>query len=321
MNEVRLLGYRACSEELVGLYNRKEMTRISMLEKKFIDIGKENLAYLDEGEGEVIVLIHGNMSSSVHFTPLIENLKDSYRCVAPDLRGFGDSSYNNRFDSLDELAEDTKLFMDKLGIESAFIVGWSTGGGIGLKLAAMYPEKVKKLFSIEGAGHRGYPIFKKDAAFQSTGEPYANKDEMAMDMVQVAPMLPIFANKDAATMTNVWKASIYLVNEPTPEESELWISETLKQRNLVDVDWSLAVLNMSEVDGPYSKGDGSIKQVKCPVALTTGDKDIVVPPAMIEDNANALGELATLIRYENCAHSPLVDCLDTLTTDIKNFFI
>ena len=290
------------------------------MEKKYIDIGAERLAYLDEGEGEVIVLIHGNMSSSVHFTPLIENLKDTYRCVAPDLRGFGDSSYNNSFDSLDELAEDTKLFMDALGIDSAYVVGWSTGGGIGLKLAAMYPEKVKKLFSIEGAGHRGYPIFKKDASFQSTGEPYATKEEMAMDMVQVAPMLPIFANKDAATMANIWKASIYLVNEPTPEESELWISETLKQRNLVDVDWSLATINMSEDDGVYAKGDGSIKNIKCSVAFTTGDKDIVVPRAMVEDNANALGELATLIPYENCAHSPLVDCLDTLVKDIKNFF-
>ncbi|MBO4235200.1 MAG: alpha/beta hydrolase [Firmicutes bacterium] len=289
------------------------------MEKKYIDIGLENLAYLDEGTGEAIIFLHGNMSSSVHFAPLIERLKGEYRCIAPDLRGFGDSTYNNRFDSLDELAEDTSLFMDKLGIESAYVVGWSTGGGIGLKLAAMYPEKVKKLFCIEGTSHRGYPIFKKDVAFQSTGEPYASKEEMAMDMVQVAPMLPVFANKDALTMANIWKASIYLVNEPTPEESTLWISETLKQRNLIDVDWSLAVLNMSDVPSPYAPGDGSIKDIKCPVAFTSGDKDIVVPRAMVEDNANALGDLATLILYENCAHSPLVDCLDLLSSDISSF--
>lgn len=291
-----------------------------MMEKKFVDIGLEKLAYVDEGEGDVIVLLHGNMSSSIHFAPLIDGLKSQYRCIAPDLRGFGDSSYNNRFDSLDELAEDTSLFMDKLGIESAYVIGWSTGGGIGLKLAAMHPEKVKKLFCIEGTGHRGYPIFKKDAAFQSTGEAYASKDEMAADLVQVAPMLPIFENKDAVSMTAVWKASIYLVSEPTPEESELWISETLKQRNLVDVDWSLAVLNMSNEPSAYSPGDGSIKNVKCPVALTSGDKDIVVPRAMIEDNANALGELATLLLYDNCAHSPLVDCPEKLCADVKEFF-
>lgn len=290
------------------------------MEKKYIDIGLENLAYLDEGEGDVILLLHGNMSSSIHFTPLIDALKDSYRLVAVDLRGFGDSTYNNRFDSLDELAEDTKLFMDKMGIESAYVLGWSTGGGIGLKLAAVYPDKVKKLFCLEGTSHRGYPIFKKDAAFQSTTEPYSTKDEMAGDLVQVAPMLPIFENKDAASMAAVWKASIYLVNEPSPEDSELWISETLKERCLVDVDWGLAVLNMSDVPSAYSSGDGSIKNVKCPVALTSGDKDIVVPRVMVEDNANALGDLATLLLYENCGHSPLVDCLDTLVKDVSQFF-
>lgn len=290
------------------------------MEKKYIDIGLEKLAYIDEGKGDVVLLIHGNMSSSIHFSPLIEALKDSYRFIAPDLRGFGDSTYNNRFDSLDELAEDTKLFMDRLGIDSAYILGWSTGGGIGLKLAAMYPEKVKKLFCLEGTSHRGYPIFKKDEAFQSTTEPYATKDEMAGDLVQVAPMIPIFENKDAASMTAVWKASIYVVNEPTPEESELWISETLKQRNLIDVDWSLAALNMSDVPSPYSDGDGSIKNIRCKVAFTSGDKDIIVPRLMVEDNVNALGNLATYIPYENCGHSPLVDCLDLLVKDVAEFF-
>ena len=290
------------------------------MEKKYIDIGKETLAYLDEGQGEVIVLIHGNMSSSVHFTPLIEGLKDKYRCVAPDLRGFGDSSYNERFDGLGELAEDVKLLMDKLGIETAYVAGWSTGGGIGLELAARYPDMVKKLFCIEGTSYKGYPIFKKNEAFQSTGEPYATKDEMAMDMVQVAPMLAVFANKDAASMKAVWDASIYLLNKPTPEESDLWIDETLKQRNLVDIDWGLAVLNMSDEENAYGKGDGSIKNVKCPVAFTSGEQDIVVPRIMVQENVAALGELATYIPYENCAHSPLVDCLPRLTEDIISFF-
>ncbi len=80
------------------------------MEKKFISTGNETRAYLDEGVGEVILMVHGNMSSSVHYEPLIERLKDTYRCVAVDLRGFGDSTHNNRFNTLDELAEDVKIF-------------------------------------------------------------------------------------------------------------------------------------------------------------------------------------------------------------------
>ena len=131
------------------------------MEKKLLSIGKESLAYIDCGQGEVVLMLHGNMSSSVHYEPLIERIKDKYRCIAVDLRGFGDSTYNNRFDTLEELADDVNLFTEALGIDSYYLVGWSNGGGVGLKLCAKYPEKVKKFFDIEGASHMGYPIFKK----------------------------------------------------------------------------------------------------------------------------------------------------------------
>lgn len=289
------------------------------MEKKFILIGNETLAYLDVGEGPVVVMVHGNMSSSVHYEPLISRIKDRYRCISVDLRGFGDSSYNNRFDTLEELADDVNLFTEALGIGSYYLIGWSNGGGVSLKLCAKYPDKVKKLFDIEGAGLKGYPLYKKEN-YKSTGEPYASKEEMATDPMQVAPVLAIFEKGDAAMMTSIWDATIYTVNKPTREQNDLWMSETLKQRNLVDLDWALATLNMSDEYTPYGKGDGSIKNIKCPVALTMAEKDIVVPDYMVLDNYNALGALATLLPYENCGHSPMVDCPDKLAEDVVKFF-
>lgn len=289
------------------------------MEKKFISIGHEELAYLDEGQGPVVVMVHGNMSSSVHFEPLITRIKDKYRCIAVDLRGFGDSSYNNRFDTLEELADDVNAFTEALGLDSYYLVGWSNGGGVSLKLCAKYPDKVKKFFDIEGAGLKGYPVYKKEN-YKSTGEPYASKEEMAADPLQVAPALACFEKGDAATMTAIWDATIYTVNKPTREQNDLWMSETLKQRNLVDLDWALANLNMSDEYTPYGKGDGSIKNIKCPVMLTMGEKDIIVPDYMVLDNYNALGSLATLLPYENCGHSPMVDCPDRLAEDVCKFF-
>ncbi len=289
------------------------------MEKKFVSIGKETIAYLDIGEGPVVLMVHGNMSSSVHYEPLITRIKDKYRCIAVDLRGFGDSSYNNRFDTLEELADDVNLFTEALGIDSYYLVGWSNGGGVSLRLCAKYPDKVKKFFDIEGAGLKGYPLYKKEN-FKSTGEPYTNKEEMASDPMQVAPVLAIFEKGDAAMMTSIWDATIYTVNKPTREQNDLWMSETLKQRNLVDLDWALATLNMSDEYTPYGKGDGSIKNIKCPVALTMADRDIVVPDYMVLDNYNALGSLATLLPYENCGHSPMVDCPDRLAKDVVEFF-
>ena len=289
------------------------------MEKKFMNIGSETLAYLDEGQGEVVLMIHGNMSSGVHFEPLIQRLQDQFRCIAVDLRGFGDSTYNNRFDTLAELAEDVNLLLDKLEISSVYLVGWSNGGGVSLKLCALHPEKVKKFFDIEGASHKGYPLFVKDEKFQSTGKPYENKEHLATDPLSVAPMIPVFEKKDAAMMSAVWDATIYTVAKPSKEDNERWISETLKQRNLVDLDWALASLNMSDEFTPYGAGDGSIHQVTCPVALTMGEKDIVVPSYMVMENFNALPS-AKLLPYENCGHSPMVDCPDRLASDVKEFF-
>ena len=289
------------------------------MEKKFMNIGSETLAYLDEGQGEVVLMIHGNMSSGVHFEPLIQRLQDQFRCIAVDLRGFGDSTYNNRFDTLGQLAEDVNLLLEKLEIPSVYLVGWSNGGGVSLKLCALHPEKVKKFFDIEGASHKGYPLFVKDEKFQSTGKPYENKEHLATDPLSVAPMIPVFEKKDAAMMSAVWDATIYTVAKPTKEDNERWISETLKQRNLVDLDWALASLNMSDEFTPYGAGDGSIHQVTCPVALTMGEKDIVVPSYMVMENFNALPS-AKLLPYENCGHSPMVDCPDRLASDVKEFF-
>ena len=287
--------------------------------KKFVSIGNEQLAYIDKGQGEVVLFIHGNMSSSVHYLPLIDKLSLQFRCIAPDLRGFGDSTYNNRFDSLEELADDVALLLKALDIQSAYVVGWSTGGGIGLKMCAKYPQTVKKFFSIEGAGFKGYPIYVKEN-FKSTGKAYASKDEMATDPMQVGPMISIFEKQDSAMMASIWNATIYTVNKPTEEQNELWISETLKQRNLVDLDWALATFNMSDEFTPYGKGDGTIKDVVCPCAFTMGEKDVVVPNYMVMDNYNALRSVSTLLPYPNCGHSPMVDCLDKLAEDVANFF-
>ena len=289
------------------------------MEKKYISIGKETIAYLDEGEGEVVLMVHGNMSSSVHYEPLIERLKGGYRCVALDLRGFGDSSYNERFDTLEELADDVALFIDALELGPVYLVGWSNGGGVSLKLCAKYPKKVKKFFDIEGAGHKGYPVYQKEN-YKSTGKPYASKEDMAKDPIQVAPAIACFEKGDFATMTAIWDATIYTVNKPTREQNELWMAETLKQRNLVDLDWALANLNMSDEYTVYGNGDGTIHDIKCPIAFTMAENDIVVPEYMVMDNYNALSHLAILLPYPNCGHSPMVDCPDKLAEDVIGFF-
>ncbi len=298
------------------IYGSKNMLSFN---KKTAKLQKENLAYIEEGKGEKVILVHGNMSSGAHFLPLIDLLKSKFTLLAPDLRGFGDSSYNNRFDSMDQLAEDLNEFMEVLNIPSAHFVCWSAGCPVTLKLAAMYPQKVKSIFAIEGGSHKGYPIYKKDKNFQSVfGSPYKSKEEMAQDPVQVTPALNMIKTKNAAGMSQIWDAVIYTCKKPSKEDNAQYIAETLKQRCLIDLDWALANLNMSHEYNAYGKGSADIKKVNCPVAFTTADKDLSVPPWMVMENVNAF-PAARLIAYVDCGHSPLIDCPQQLAQDVVSF--
>lgn len=281
----------------------------------------ETIAYLDQGKGpQTFLLIHGNMSSSLHYLPLIERLPKDARIIAPDMRGFGDSSYVSRFNSLYDLADDILLFVDALKIKQVIVIGWSTGGGIALRLASVRPSLVRKIVLIESMSYKGYPIFKKDEKGQALlGQVYASKDAMAIDPVQVAPAVAAMATKNVAFMSYLWDVAIYSVNKPTAEQNQLFIAETLKQRNLVDIDWGLATFNMGSGSNLYTNGDHSIEKVKAPVLSIWSKKDYVVLEYMVKETVAALGSLATLKVYENSGHSPLIDCPDQLAKDIIEF--
>ncbi len=290
------------------------------MEKKFLNIGSEKLAYLDIGTSkEVMVLVHGNMSSGIHYIPLIERFKDDYRIIAPDMRGFGDSSYNNRYNDLEELADDLLLLLDKLNIHEYHLAGWSTGGAVALKMAALRPKEVKNVILIESCSYKGYPVFKKDENGQPiVGSYYATKEELALDPVQVAPMENIFNTGASAYMTAVWNQLIYTVNKPTPEDAELYMSETMKEKCIVDVDWALTRFNMSNDFNGVTKGDGSIKDVVCPVISFWSEKDIVVLEYMVDETVAALSNCKK-VKLPNSGHSPLLDQPDLLAKEILEF--
>jgi pimeloyl-ACP methyl ester carboxylesterase len=279
----------------------------------------EQYFYIDTKEGkETIVLLHGNMSSSIHYKPLIERLSKTYRVIAPDMRGFGDSTYKKPLESLSDLADDVIDFLMLLGIKDYYLGGWSTGGAIALDIAAK-TDQVKKLILIESASFRGYPIFKKDEnGAPIVGEYYESKEALAKDMVQVAPMVAVMQNKDFDTMNAIWKQAIYTVNQPNEEDNQLYINETLKQRNLLDIDWALTTFNMSNFTNGITMGDGTIQNVTCPVLSIWSDKDMVVLEYMVDETIEALKN-AKKVTLKDSGHSPIVDCLDDLTNNILDF--
>lgn len=104
-----------------------------------IDANGELIFYVDEGDGPPILFIHSLGTNSYLYREQIAALKDSYRCIAPDCRGHGASSYNGTF-TVEDVAADHKAVLDHLGINKCHVVGLSMGGPIALCLNTKWPD-------------------------------------------------------------------------------------------------------------------------------------------------------------------------------------
>jgi len=127
--------------------------------------GAVEIAYLDEGEGDPIVLVHGFASSKnvnwVYPTWVSELRKDGRRVIALDNRGHGDSAklYDPAQYAIAEMAADVLALMDHLEIPRADVMGYSLGGRIAGHIALTSPQRMRSaifggigMAMIEGGG-------------------------------------------------------------------------------------------------------------------------------------------------------------------------
>ncbi|CAG9623121.1 alpha/beta fold hydrolase [Sutcliffiella rhizosphaerae] len=123
----------------------------------------ETLSYLKrQGGGHVVLLIHGNMASSVQYDLLLEKMDSIFTIYAVDLRGYGNSTYHKSINSMRDFSEDLKQFVDQLDLKKVYLIGWSNGGGVAMQFATDYPEHVNKMVLLSSMSTRGYPAFTAD---------------------------------------------------------------------------------------------------------------------------------------------------------------
>jgi 3-oxoadipate enol-lactonase len=99
------------------------------------------LAFDDAGRGDCVVLIHGHPFDRTLWAPQLAALRDDFRVIAPDLRGFGRSAVTPHLVTMREYAADIEELLDGLGIMRAAVVGLSMGGLVTMELAASRPER------------------------------------------------------------------------------------------------------------------------------------------------------------------------------------
>ena len=117
---------------------------------KYVDSRGIKMYYEIYGQGEPLLMIHGNGGSISSFSNQIPYFSEKYKVIAVDSRAQGKSIDIQDSLSFEMMADDFNDLLDYLHLDSCFVLGWSDGGINGLLLAIRHPSKVKKL-AITGA--------------------------------------------------------------------------------------------------------------------------------------------------------------------------
>lgn len=101
--------------------------------------------YIEKGQGEPLILLHGNGEDSTYFVNQIDEFSSNYRVIALDTRGHGNSPRGEAPFTIRQFADDLLGFLDRMDIQKANLLGFSDGANIAMCFAAKYPERVLKL--------------------------------------------------------------------------------------------------------------------------------------------------------------------------------
>jgi len=106
--------------------------------------GNLELAYEEAGSGPALLFIHGWPHNRTLWSGQLSGLSTHARCIAPDLRGFGDSTVAGPY-SMAQYADDLVALLDSLGIDRAIVCGLSMGGYVAMAMLRHHRERVRAL--------------------------------------------------------------------------------------------------------------------------------------------------------------------------------
>jgi 3-oxoadipate enol-lactonase len=249
------------------------------------------LEYLDRGEGEVILLLHGLGSTRADWDQQVEEFSREFRILAPDLRGHGNSSKpkDRSAYGIDKCAEDMQLLLRELDIEKCIVVGFSMGGAVAFQMAVDAPHLVTKMVIVNTApnfndlGELGEELLReRTRALKTTGmEPLAKQISEGM-----------FPEEDQRELRNAFFERA--------------------RKNPVDVYYNSFTTLMG-----WGIGE-KVKNIKMPVLVVASDNDYT-PVSLKESYAETLPD-ARLVVVANSRHGVTMDQPEQFNAVLLKFF-
>lgn len=269
-------------------------------DSKFITIKGLDVHYKDQGEGPVILMMHGIVSSLFTWDGWYNELKDYFRIIRLDLPGFGITGPK---EDNDYLAESTNLFLDelldKLNVETCFIAGNSMGGFYGWNYTIHNPKRVDKLIILDTIAYK-----------QSLPYIFVLGNLPGSKFLVEKIVLPRFFIEDSVRRLYADNSRITkLVND------RYW-ELALREGNRGAI--MQAFHNIKELTEKPEIGD-RVKNIKRPVLMVWGKQDVWSRWKETLDRWKKDIPHAELILYDNCGHMPMEEIPELSAYDAFKF--
>ncbi|KOY88113.1 hypothetical protein AD998_08035 [bacterium 336/3] len=252
----------------------------------YFDVNISKMHYIDEGQGETILFVHGTPSWSFDYRHIIKALSTQYRCIAIDHIGFGLSDKPKTYDySTQNHSKTLEQFVDFLGLTDFTLVVHDFGGVIGLDMAIRNPDKIKKLV-----------IFNSWLWSSKT-----DKDFIKFSRILKSPLLPILYRYFNFSTRFVLPKSFgkIKINKHIHQQYVLPFSKSSQREGTIA--FAKSLLNDQDWFEELWKKRFSIYQK--PTLFIWGMKDPVIKPHYLEKFLTGFPN-SQVKRFENCGHFP-----------------
>ena len=129
--------------------NTKSISHEFPFESKYLEVYGSNIHYIDEGEGDPILFLHGNPTSNYLWRNIVPYLSDQGRCIAPDLIGMGKSDKPDINYGFEDSYRYLDAFIKKMNLKNVTLVVHDWGSGLGFHYANLNRENIKAIAFME----------------------------------------------------------------------------------------------------------------------------------------------------------------------------
>ncbi|HZG32863.1 alpha/beta hydrolase [Sphingopyxis sp. YF1] len=271
------------------------------------------LHYADWGNADAppLLLVHGGRDHCRSWDWVAERLADRYHIIAPDLRGHGDSAWSPDGNyEMGAFVYDLAQLVHQLDLAPVTIVSHSMGGNISTRYTGLFPDKVKKLVSIEGLGPS--PAVQEERSATPFDE---RMRQWIADKRQAAGRQP----KRYATLDDALARMVAENSYLTPEQARHLTTHGINRNE--DGSWSWKFDNYLNIwtifDMPQDELHKLWSSITCPTLLLYGADSWASNPE--KDGRIRHFSNAQVIEFENAGHWLHHDQFERFMSTLENF--